>query len=110
MAVMMHMLWEGIGVDEYEAAREAVNWEGDVPPGAMFHFMAAADDGVHVTDIWESAEAFDAFARDRLMPATTALGIPGEPRIAFLPVHALFTPACGASSAQTRASAALTSA
>lgn len=109
MAVMMQMIWEGIGVDEYEAARKAVNWEGDIPPGAMFHFMAIADDGVHVTDIWESAEAFDAFSRDRLMPAIAALGIPGEPKIAFLPVHAGFTPACGASSAPARESAALTS-
>jgi hypothetical protein len=37
MAVIMQMTWNGIGAEEYEAARKHVKWEGDVPPGAMFH-------------------------------------------------------------------------
>ena len=32
MAVMMQMIWNGIGAEEYEATRKHVNWEGDVPP------------------------------------------------------------------------------
>jgi hypothetical protein len=93
MAVMMLMEWDGIGEKEYEAARKQVNWEGDVPPGAMFHVMAVTDQGVRVTDVWESAEDFEAFARDRLMPGVKELGIPGEPRVQLLPVHAIFAPA-----------------
>ncbi len=61
MSVMMQMTWSGIGAEEFEAARKHVNWEGDVPPGAMFHVMAVTEGGVRVTDIWESAEAFNAF-------------------------------------------------
>jgi len=93
MAVMMVMEWPGIGTEEYEAARNEVNWEGDVPPGAMFHVVAVTDNGVRVTDVWESAEAFDAFVRDRLMPGMQKLGIPGEPRVEILPAHAVFAPA-----------------
>jgi hypothetical protein len=93
MAVMMQMTWNGIGVEDYEAARKHVNWEGDVPPGAMFHVVAATDNGVRVTDVWESAEAFDAFVRDRLMPGVKKLGIPGEPQVVILPAHAIFAPA-----------------
>ena len=92
MAVMMQMTWNGIGAEEYEAARKHVNWEGDVPPGALFHVMAVTDNGVRVTDVWESAEAFDAFARDRLMPGVKQLGIPGEPQVEILPAHAIFAP------------------
>jgi len=92
MAVMMQMTWDGIGLEEYEAARKHVNWEGDVPPGAMFHVVAATDTGVRVTDVWESAEAFDAFVRDRLMPGIQELGIPGEPQVEILPAHAVFNP------------------
>ena len=92
MAVMMQMTWDGIGLEEYEAARKHVNWEGDVPPGAMFHVVAATDSGVRVTDVWESAEAFDAFVRDRLMPGIQELGIPGEPQVEILPAHAVFNP------------------
>ena len=93
MAVMMQMLWPGIGAEEYEAARKHVNWEGDVPPGGMFHVVAITDDGVRVTDVWESAEQFDAFVRDRLMPGVQALGIPGEPQVEIFPAHVVFTPA-----------------
>jgi hypothetical protein len=93
MAVVMQMVWPGIGVAEYEAARQRVNWEGDVPLGAMFHVMAVGDDGVHVTDIWESQEQFERFVAERLMPATQALGFPGEPHVQFFPVHAIFAPA-----------------
>src|SRR5215212_4704214 len=93
MAVMMQMTWEGIGAEEYEAARKPVNWEGDVPPGAMFHVVAVTDNGVRVTDVWESAESFDAFVRDRLMPGVQELGIPGEPQVQILYAPRLFAPA-----------------
>jgi len=93
MAVMMQMTWEGIGTEEYEAARNHVNWEGDVPPGAMFHVVAVTDNGVRVTDVWESAESFDAFVRDRLMPGVQELGIPGQPRVEILSAHRIFAPA-----------------
>jgi hypothetical protein len=92
MAVMMQMTWPGIGAEEYEAARMHVKWEGDVPPGAMFHVMAVTENGVRVTDVWESAEAFDAFVRDRLMPGVQELGIPGQPEVEILPAHAVFAP------------------
>lgn len=93
MAVMMYMEWPGIGVEEYEAARRRVNWEGDVPPGAMFHVTAATENGLRVVDVWESEEQFQAFVNERLMPGVQELGIPGEPRVEILPAHSLFAPA-----------------
>jgi hypothetical protein len=93
MAVMMVMEWPGIGAEEYEAARAHVNWEGDLPPGAMFHVVAVTDRGVRVTDVWESAEAFQRFVQDRLMPGVKELGIPGEPNVEILPAHRVFAPA-----------------
>jgi hypothetical protein len=59
----------------------------------MFHVVAMTDNGVRVTDVWESAEAFDTFVRDRLMPGVKELGIPGEPQVEILPAHAVFAPA-----------------
>jgi hypothetical protein len=83
----MQMTSSGIGAEEYEAARKHVNWKGDVPPGAMFHVIAVADNGERVTNVWESAEAFDAFVRDRLMPGVQEVAIPGEPQLEILPAH-----------------------
>ena len=95
MTVMMQMTSNGIGAKEYEAMRNHVNWEGDVPPGAMFHVVAITDDGVRVTDVWESAEAFNDFVENRLMPGVQKLGIPGEPQVEILPAHTIFAPGYG---------------
>ena len=93
MAVVMVMEWDGVTAEQYDAARELVNWEGNVPAGGMFHVAAVTDQGLRVTDVWESADAFQAFVADRLMPGVQQLGIPGQPRVEIYPVHALFTPA-----------------
>ena len=92
MAVVMQMQWDGMGAAEYEAVRKVVDWEGNPPPGAIFHVMAVNDDGISVTDVWETAEQFQAFAQDRLMPGVKQVGIAGEPRVEILPAHAVFNP------------------
>lgn len=93
MAIVMEMEWPGITQEQYEATRKLVNWEGDVPPGGILHVASFDDRGLHVTDVWESAEDFQRFVAGRLTPGTKQLGLPGEPNIQVRPVHALFTPA-----------------
>jgi len=93
MAVVMIMEWDGVTLEQYEAARKLVNWEGDPPEGGMFHVAALTDTGLRVTDLWQSAETFQAFAEQRLMPGVQQIGIPGQPKVEIYPVHALFTPA-----------------
>ena len=92
MAVVMIMEWDGVTVEQYEAARKLVNWEGDVAPGGLFHVAAVTERGLRVTDVWDSAEAFQTFVERRLMPGVKQLGIEGEPKVEIYPVHALFTP------------------
>jgi hypothetical protein len=58
----------------------------------MCHVAGFTDQVLCVTDIWESAADFETFSRDRLMPSVKELGIPGEPRVQLLPVHAIFAP------------------
>jgi hypothetical protein len=89
----MLMEWDGVTLEQYEAARNLVNWEGDPPQGGMFHVAAITDTGLRVTDLWQSAEAFQSFVEQRLMPGVQQLGIQGQPRVEIYPVHALFTPA-----------------
>jgi hypothetical protein len=93
MAVVMLMEWDGVTLEQYEAARKLVNWEGNPPEGGMFHVAAITDSGLRVTDLWQSAEAFQSFVEQRLMPGVQQIGIPGQPRVEIYPVHALFTPA-----------------
>ncbi len=92
MPVLMKMYWEGARPEQYDALRKLVNWEVDVPRGGLFHVAAFDEHGLHVTDIWESAEDFQNFVNTRLMPGVEQLGIPGEPKVEIYPTHALFTP------------------
>jgi hypothetical protein len=88
----MQMKWPEITPEEYDRAREAVDWEGDVPAGAIFH-VSWFEDGLRVIDVWESAEDFNRFANDRLMPKLQELGIGStQPDVQFHEAHAYFDP------------------
>jgi hypothetical protein len=41
---------------------------GPGPSGAMFHWCAATDSVIRLTDVWQSREQFDAFANDQIGP------------------------------------------
>jgi hypothetical protein len=95
MAVVMLMKWDGVRPEQYEEARKVVNWEGDPADGAIFHVAAFSDGALHVTDLWDSADAFNRFVEQRLMPGTQKIGIQGQPDVKVLPAHNVFTPAPG---------------
>jgi len=43
------------------------------------------------TDVWDSREAFEAFARDKVGPATAAAGVEAPPEVTFFEVHNFLT-------------------
>jgi hypothetical protein len=92
VATAMYMRWDGVTVEQYEAARERVDWEGDSPDGALFHVAAFEDGGIRVFDLWESGEQFQAFVESRLMPGVKEVGIEGEPDVTLLEVHRTWAP------------------
>ncbi len=42
-------------------------------------WVAQTDDGIRVTDVWESREQFEKFAADQIGPITQEVGIPSPP-------------------------------
>lgn len=92
MAVVMLMRWEGVSLDQYDEARKLVNWEQEAPSGGMYHVAAHDGEALRVADVWDSAEQFQQFAEQRLMPGVAPLGLPGEPQVEIYPAHAIFTP------------------
>ena len=91
MAVVMEMWWKEASLEQYEQARDLVGWERDVPDGAVFHVAWMGDDGFHVVDVWESEDAFNAFAEQRLMPVVKGeVGIEGDPEVTFSNAHRIF--------------------
>lgn len=92
MATVMLMHWPEVSIAQYEQARKEINWEGNVPQGAMFHVAWMGNDGFHVLDLWNSQADFDRFARERMMPGVQKIGIQGQPMVEFFDAHAVFAP------------------
>ena len=91
MAIVMQMRWDGIDAGQYAQACEHVAWETDAPAGGIFHVAWVADGALNVVDVWESAEEFQRFVDDRLMPVVKGkLGFPGEPEVTTRPALRYF--------------------
>jgi len=59
-------------------------------PGRLFHVAAPQGEGWHVTDVWESEEAFRSFA-ETMVPILASTGVePAEPLM--LAVHNIIVP------------------
>jgi hypothetical protein len=63
-------------VELYEQVMQRVAQGGGLPPeGAIFQIAGPSEPGWRVVSLWESREAFDRFAAERLAPAWNEAGI-----------------------------------
>jgi hypothetical protein len=93
MAIVMMLHWAGFTKEQYDVAERRVAFTTDPPEGGIAHAAWFDDDGIHVTDIWESAEAFQTFVDTRLMPVVKGeMQIPGEPTVRIVEAHNISVP------------------
>jgi len=92
MPVVMKMKWDGVTPEQYDDAREKVRWEQEPAEGGLHHVAWFENGALMVIDVWETAEDFQRFVDQRLMPGVEAIGIPGQPEVDIQPVHAVFDP------------------
>jgi hypothetical protein len=88
----MEMEWDGVTAEQYDRVRDIVGWEADNPPGGLFHVASFADGQLRVTDVWDSADAFNTFVDTRLMPGVQQVGITGQPKVVIRPAHRIYSP------------------
>ena len=89
MAVAFEMRFKGATLEQYDHVMELMGLTpgGPTPPNALFHWVAATDDGLLVVDVWESAEAFNSFAEEQIGPFTVQAGFEGPPEVTSYEVH-----------------------
>ena len=92
MRVAMLMRHDGVTIDQYEQIRKAIDLDANFPQGAVVHMVTHDGNGLRISDVWESADDLNAFAKDRLMPALHQAGITAQPQIEVYPLHALLSP------------------
>lgn len=98
MAVAIIMEFEGTNLDHYDQVNRLMGLTpgGPGPDGSLSHWATMTEKGLLVTDVWESREKFDAFARDKMGPLTAEAGFAGPPKMTFHEVHNYFTAGNGA--------------
>lgn len=89
MAVGVVMDFKDTTLDQYDQVIEKMGLVrgGQMPPGGLSHWVTETDDGIRVTDVWETREQFEKFAQEQIGPYTQEVGIPGPPEIAFYDAH-----------------------
>jgi hypothetical protein len=94
MAVFME-LEIPITPDDYDAVDEALDNRGNPPDGLIAHSARFDGETLKVLDIWESPEAFQAFAQSRLGPTigeTLGEDGPSAPEPTFTELHNAYSP------------------
>lgn len=95
MAVGLWISFDGGTQEQYDAVQGHMGVDDDPPEGLIFHSSGPTDAGWNVIDFWETREAFDTFAENRLGPAMDEMGdkgFPGPPSIKMFPVHHITKP------------------
>jgi hypothetical protein len=93
MAVGVVLDFEGATLDQYDQVIKLMGLTpgGESAPGGLFHWVTKTDTGIRVTDVWETKEQFEAFAKDQIGPLTAQVGITSPPSITFYEVHNYLT-------------------
>jgi hypothetical protein len=89
MAVAVVIEFKGATLEQYDLVIEKMGFTpgGRGGPGGMFHWVTKTDDGIRVTDVWQSQAQFQKFAADQIGPYTQEVGFPNPPEITFHEVH-----------------------
>lgn len=86
----MNMKWENVTPDQYDRLVKAVDLEKNKSVGPIFHVAGFDNNTLRVTDIWESADKFNSFVQNYLMPETQKLGISNQPQVEIFPAHYIY--------------------
>ena len=76
MATAYILDFAGGTLAQYDEVLEKMQLGGRLPAGALFHAAGVNGDGLRVCDVWESEEAFQAFAATKIVPITEEAGLP----------------------------------
>ena len=89
MAVAVLIELQSCTREQYDEVLEAMGLTfGVAPEHAIFHVAGPTEDGGwRVVDVWDSLDAFDHFAREKIGPCLMSAGIDEEPRITIWDVH-----------------------
>jgi hypothetical protein len=82
MALGFYFSPESFSRDQYDTCIKRLDEAGQgAPAGRLYHVAFDSGDGLHVFDVWDSQESFEAFGKT-LVPIMAEIGTdPGTPQV-----------------------------
>ncbi len=89
MAVAVQLDFRGASLEQYDEINERIGLlpGGPASPEEIFHWVTKTETGFRVIDVWETREAFERFAQEKLNPIYEEVHIPHPPQIQFFDVY-----------------------
>jgi hypothetical protein len=89
MAVAVEMNFRGATTEQYDQIIQKMGLtpKGATPENAVSHWVAQTDDGMRVVDVWDSKEAYEQYAQEKIGPYSAEAGITEPPEVRFYEVH-----------------------
>ena len=92
MAIEMRQEHHGLTKEQAEAVAALINERARTAPGFIAHASGPIPGGYHITEFWESREAFERFSGAVVAPLLARLGVerPRQPP-QYLPLENVMT-------------------
>jgi len=92
MAIAVQLDFPGGTLEQYDQVIKKMGFTPGGPgaPGGIFHWVTKTNDGIRVTDVWESKEQFERFSREQIGPRSAEAGVPAPTVIDLLSGATLF--------------------
>lgn len=92
MSIVVRFQPSNVSKQQYDTVRDDLTGAGDWPPeGCQLHVCFGPEDDIRVSEVWESADQFQAFG-DKLRPKLDEAGIQlsGEPEVFDVHIYETF--------------------
>ncbi|MCZ7588306.1 MAG: hypothetical protein M5U27_05460 [Gaiella sp.] len=89
MAVTVFSRYSGLSPQVYDEVVGSLDLDANPPIGAILHLVGQDEEGLQITEVWRTEQAFQAF-NDRFVSALQMRGYLSRPAIEVTQLHNLF--------------------
>ena len=90
MAVSVVIRYPDLPAETYDQVIASLDLDANPPAGAILHVAGAAEDGFHISEVWQTEQTFQAFFDYRFRPAVRMHGVHSNPTVEIAPLRNIF--------------------